>query len=276
MNSNRDILRGKIENYIRFLNEEKGFQLKDIISEILIYSSECVYGEVVSVDNDIEITCDEVEDISIDHHPNTYTDVYADAETDEERDKIYDVEMAKLVIKKIKRHLNDSRRSIESGHAGKGHANSINGRIEWLTDKISEQAQEELKEEMKKIKNEASELAKRAEIAWAESKINESNLKLIHNVRTISTIISDLDEAESTLLKNSAIAKHHIKLINETKTRCASHRAKKKALEAEVAEKSGNEKKSSKLKDEASALLEQDWRLIMKNDNTPNIAQLVK
>lgn len=272
MSNNREALRSQIDNYIRLLNEDKGFQLKDIISEMLLYSSECVSGEIVSVDNDIEITCDEVENASIDYYDNAY----ADAETDEERDKIYEVEDAKIVIRKTKRHLNDSRRSIESGDVGKWHSNSIHNRVEWLMDKISEQAQEELKEEIKSIKDEASELAKKAETAWAESKIIESNLRLIHNIRTIGTIISDLDDAESILCKHSEIAKNHIDLINETKIRCASYRANKKVLEAEVAENSGNNKRSLKLKAEANALLAQDWRIIMKSDDTPNIDQLVK
>lgn len=262
MSNNREILRGHIGNYVRLLNEDKGFQLKDIISEMLIYSSECVSGEIVNTSNYIDLSYDNEEEVNTDH--------------DLESDKLYEIEDAKDIMSDLRMEMKKLSKSIKRGSVGKWEIENISEQAEDSLDEISEEASKVLSAEIKKIKSELSLLIKEAKASWAKSQLIETSSRIIHNISSIKSITSELDDVELVLREQSMISQEHLDLIRETKVRCASYRANKKSLDAEIAEKTGDHKKSTKLKSEAEALLSQDWRLIMKSDDVPSIDHLVK
>ncbi|WP_158073187.1 hypothetical protein, partial [Alkanindiges hydrocarboniclasticus] len=93
-------------------------------------------------------------------------------------------------------------------------------------------------------------------------------------ITSVNSIVSDIDRILLILETKEALTNDIKQLAKEVKEKCASYRAKKKMLDAEVAQNCGNLKKAEKFKAEAHALIIQDWRLIMKKEDYPDLMSL--
>jgi len=96
-------------------------------------------------------------------------------------------------------------------------------------------------------------------LAAAADEISMVREEPILNVQQAERMQRDLDALEDALSARNALAQFS-ESLRAARERVARFRWQKKVDEAEVAEAGGNEKKATKLRGEALAMLRQDWR----------------
>lgn len=246
-------IRNALEGFMKILHEDNGFPMKDIIAEMLLYSS------LVITDDDIDVN----EGVNLSFS-------IADDEYDDEESN-YELESAKDDLKYFKKDIKKLARDIEKEKVNRWELSGMSERMDELLEEHEEDVIEQFSSEVANLKGMLTPLLKEGEIVCSKSLLHEAADRLIHNISSIKSIVSDIDEASSALEEHGALEYCHEEMIRETKERCATYRAKKKMLDAEIAENSGNDAKAYKLKAEANALLMQDWKLIIKNNNYPEV-----
>jgi len=260
--TNRSEIRQTLEQCIKTLTEEKEIPIKEIVAEMLLISSIIISADKEFINN---------ESIKF---SSEYDDNEEDLEDDDEEDFSYEVEDAKGELKYLKKEVKKFSKDIEKRKVNSWDISGIPERIEECVDNMEDEVVEILKDEILKLKESVIPLVNKAEIIWAEIQLEETAERLIHNISSIKSILSELKEVEVTLKDKDILTTEREELIKKTKEKCAIYRASKKMLDFEIADNSGNTTKAHKLKAEANALLMQDWDSIIKNNNYPDVADL--
>ncbi|MDA3886486.1 MAG: hypothetical protein PF638_12910 [Candidatus Delongbacteria bacterium] len=118
-----------------------------------------------------------------------------------------------------------------------------------------------------KLRTTAEELIVKLEYLRYSEVIQKSLIREIFTLSSIKSIIYEVNEAESILIKCNKLTDELKEVIYKSKERCCKFRAMKKINDAIIAEKIGNDKKAMKLRLEAQAIFEQDWINIFKNQD---------
>ena len=249
-------IRNALEQFIKLLHDDNGLPIRDIIAEMLLYSSLAIADEDVDISNGISMSF------------NIGDDEFSDEEAN------YELESAKNDLKYFKKDVKKLAKNIEKEKVDKWELSRLAERAEELQEEYEEDIIEQLDHEIEEIHEMLAPLLKEGEIICAKTKLQDACSRMIYNISSIKSIVSDVDEALSDLEQNGALEYEHEEMAKEAKERCAVYRAKKKMLDVEIAENSGNYTKALKLKAEANALLMQDWKSIMKDTNYPDVDYL--
>ena len=246
-NDTRTEIQDAIKHFVKILNVDHELPMKEIISEMLLFSSIAISEEGFNIDYSFDVD-------------------------DEYEENYSDIETAKQLLMFFKNDVDRFVRKIEKGVVlNEYEISHINERMDNVLIDFEENMEDELSNELDKIKKILIPAIKKAKISLSKSQIHESLDRNIHNISSVKSIITHIDKAESFLESVEQLAHEDIERIQRTKEKCSLYRAKKKMLDAEVAENSGNNIKANKLKAEAKALMMQDWKLIMKSDNFPDL-----
>jgi hypothetical protein len=142
------------------------------------------------------------------------------------------------------------------------------------SDWVNDEAKAALANDIQQRKDSARAKADGLFCQKAAEEIQDSKKVILHNVNSTRRLMEDLSEAEEVLTSHSRLTEKLKDDIRQERIRCAFFRAQKKLLAAEVASKMGEGKKSSKLKLEAVALLEQDWACVFPDGPIPDISSV--
>lgn len=248
-------IRKALEVFIQVLNEEYSVPMKEIITELLLFSSNTIACEVIEISE-----C-----------PNYSFD---DEDYENEDESQYDLDSAKDSLRYFKDEVKSFKREFKKGEVNEYAMSRLREEIESMLEDFSEKNYKDLLVEVNKLKIELEPMFNEAEIFCAESAIKRIADRMIYNVSSVHSIVSEI-EAATLILERKGVFSDELKsIVKLAKERCAKFRAKKKMLDAEIAENSGNITKANKLKAEAYALLMQDWRLIVKSEIIPDISCL--
>jgi len=187
-----------------------------------------------------------------------------------------DVDGARQELREFRNRLEDVRKSAMSGlYEGwdeeTGEFISIGELANRLGEDWPKSVKDVLHEEIAQIRQEAHKLVDELQIRDYSDAILVSKKRNICNINSARGILKTLSSAEDMLREKGALNDDLCQEVRRERERCAWFRAKRKFLEIEVAEKSGNRSKAARLKKEAQAILEQDWRNIFPNEQCPNI-----
>ncbi|MGA8848348.1 MAG: hypothetical protein WB564_00770 [Dehalococcoidia bacterium] len=191
-------------------------------------------------------------------------------------DHSVDVDGAKQELREFRNKLEDIRKSGMSGlyeewDEETGEFISIGELANRLGEDWPKSVKDVLHEEITQIRQEAHKLVDGLQIREYSDDILASKKRNICNISSVRGILKTLSYAEDMLREKGALNDELCQEIHRERERCAWFRAKRKFLEIEVAEKSGNRSKAARLKREAQVILEQDWRNIFPNEQCPNI-----
>jgi flagellin-like hook-associated protein FlgL len=132
----------------------------------------------------------------------------------------------------------------------------------------------ELADDLKSIREKAYAVANQAEMTAYSSVIDQCmSAAFTTNASVISTL-KRLTEAQTGLLRRKTLTPELKQRIRDAKERAASHRAKRKLQESQVAKAGGSVIKYEKYRREAEAILKQDWATIFPRERVPLIDSL--
>jgi hypothetical protein len=127
----------------------------------------------------------------------------------------------------------------------------------------------EFEDEIARLRSEAKQAARDAERAAHTKMIREYATQVIHNASSVRSVVVGIDEALDSLRKLGPLPDGLTQVARQGKERAARYRSRKRLDEAEIASAGGNTKKAEKLRNEAAALLAQDWAQIFPGEQAP-------
>jgi hypothetical protein len=110
--------------------------------------------------------------------------------------------------------------------------------------------------------------------SWALSSFDTNVSRHLYSLHSVRSVIRDIDEAKAYLINEHLYSNEMKDKYTKLKEKTVRYRANKKLLEMEIAEKTGNYEKTQKLKKEAQALFEHDWREFYDNEYYPELIQM--
>jgi hypothetical protein len=196
--------------------------------------------------------------------------------TSRNHNQIVDVDAAKQELLEFSDRLENARKSDTSAlyeelDGDTGEFISIADLADRLGHDWPKSVKDALHEQLAQIRQEAHKLVDELQIRDNINFILASKTRRIYNTSSVRGILENLSSAEDVLRQKGALNDDLRQEIRRQRENCAWFRTKRKFLEIEVAEKSGNRSKAARLKREAQALLEQDWRNIFPKEQCPNI-----
>lgn len=250
-----------LEHFLKVLDQDYDVSMQEIVTEMLAYTL-----RIISTDDEIEI------DVDYNYRKSDDEISYDDYNEEE----IEELDYVNDTLREFKEDVKNFKRDFKRGEGASYYTiTDLREKMENMLEDFSEKKYSNQLAEVKKIKIEIDPMLDQADVLWAQSLIKESHGRIIHNVSSINSIISSIESASSVLEEKNVFSDDLKNLVRLEKERCAKYRAKKKMLDAEIAEKIGNTTKAYKLKAEAHALLVQDWRLMIKSDSVPDINSLL-
>lgn len=247
-----------LEHFLKVLDQDYDVSMQEIVTEMLAYSL-----RVISTDDEIEMDVD-------------YNYRQSDDEDDYNEEEIEELDYVNDTLRSFKEDVKNFKRDFKRGEGANYYTTSnLREKMENMLEDFSEEKYSEQLAEVNKIKIEIIPMLDHADTLWAQSVIKESPNSIIYNVSSINSIISSIENAASVLERKNIFSDDLKNIVRLEKERCAKYRARKKMLDAEIAENVGNTTKANKLKAEAHALLVQDWRLMIKSDTVPDISSLL-
>jgi len=129
----------------------------------------------------------------------------------------------------------------------------------------------EFSEKIIQLKTSAEELAKKIDRAYLLYRLD---LILESDVRSqvgAYDLLEMLDDISKELKQADMLTPELMQKIREGKERAAWFRARKKLDNADIAEAAGKIIKAPRMRDEAQAMLKQDWKRAFKNEPVPTI-----
>lgn len=183
-----------------------------------------------------------------------------------------DLDGAKKKLRQFQEMLEDGSESDMDGELDEetGEIIDIGVLADLLGVNWPKSVKDALQEELAQVRRKAHRIADEQEIRYWADVVLASKQRNIYNISSVRGILETLSSAEDVLRKKGALNDELYREIRREKERCVWLRAKRKFSEIEIAEKSGNRSKAARLKREAQALLEQDWRNIFPNEQCPN------
>ena len=105
--------------------------------------------------------------------------------------------------------------------------------------------------------------------------IEKSLSSELRTIVSVQNVLRDLNEAEKVLNSNEAMTPEYAAMLWSARERCAVMRANKKIAEARIAKNAGQDGRMRALKQEAEALLQNDWLLAFPEESSiPPISRL--
>ncbi len=236
---NRAMIRDEINSLVGVLHEDCDLSLNDILSEMLLFASNSISNSKVDVYNRIE-----------------YPDIEEDEDIFEDTDG-YENSYALDEINHFKNRLTQFELSISEKSVDQWEIRAISDYLSELLIKCDDSTKELFKNEYDLLNEKTIPLIREAELVYARENIKKASDREVHNIKSISSIIKQLDDSETKLKKYNSLEDTDRNKIKQVKENCAKYRARKKLMEAEIAERTVNLKKYQKLVTEAEVLLEQ-------------------
>ncbi len=183
----------------------------------------------------------------------------------------YELEEAKQEIEILRNDIKEIELQIKEKRIIKYKIENINNHLDDLSIYWQKKIQEQLNNEVCKIKDDGYAIIKNALIEFHKNNIENSLTNLIKSISSVLRIIDTLNEAEEFLIKNNMINEELQNKIRKGRERCAWTRVRKKLDDADIAEAVQNIKKKEKLRAEAKVLIKQDWALVFPNEEPPKL-----
>ncbi|KII75295.1 hypothetical protein [Vibrio renipiscarius] len=252
MNEKLDLYK-ELSDYIETLTSEHGFSTTEVVSEMLFISSELVKSNRV-----------EVQDVDTNDEDSIFDSSMFDDDDDDDDES--EIAYAHDDLKYFRSELKKLTRDVEKGKVDFYSLFSLVDRVECFLDDLEDETIKAIEEDYEVFCKEFQPWKKKAEAISAKEQLIETDKRIIHSIASVKSIMADVERYEAML---NAEDLEGINLSFEIKKKCATFRANKKMLDAEVAKETGNINKYKKLTIEAQALLKQDWKQIVGNEDFP-------
>jgi hypothetical protein len=189
-----------------------------------------------------------------------------------ESEDAVDLAEARDELEELREELNELRADVTKGDELEvGEGESIQRRILYAGYNWSPATRRALEAEVAELQRQASGIAEEVEPAAHRQLVEECKAKTFYNTVSVEDLYRELRSAEEFFAKNGGVPADIARSIREAKERGAWFRARRKLNEAEIASAAGNARKAERLRKEAAAMLEQDWRHAFPGEPAPPI-----
>ena len=191
---------------------------------------------------------------------------------DELEDEQFAREQAVNDIKEFEDEIESAKRELTKPVISNGTAENLRDTADTLGDYWeSKELKTEFADKISRLKTSAEEIADqldRAYLLFCLDVILESDIR---SQVGAYDLMEQLDNISKKLKLAGILTSELTRKIREGKERAAWFRARKKLDDADIAEAAGKKIKAPRMRDEAQAMLKQDWKHAFKNEPVPVI-----
>jgi chromosome segregation ATPase len=181
----------------------------------------------------------------------------------------WDRENLRDSLKELEKEIKETEKEIENGEASQHTHEGLVSSYTWAINNVDQKVLDENEAKLRELRERIEVVGTAATIAYHTSTLKSSLTHPIASISSVQKILRETEEAETFFRGRNELTEEMTAKIRTARERACWHRARKKLADLEIGQAGGNVKKVEKLRNEANALLQQDWPLGFPNEVAP-------